>query len=48
MSSVQNLDKIFKQNPYQNALEYLALWRDLFWIALRLEILTKIISIIFN
>ena len=41
--------KSLNENPKQNALEYLALWRDLLGIASEmLEILNKIFIIIFN
>ena len=42
---IKSLTKIIDQN----ALEFLALWRDLLWIASEmLEILNKIFRIIFN
>ena len=39
---------IFNKNPNQNALEYLAFGKDFIMDRLRLEILTKILKIIFN
>ena len=40
--------KSLNKNPKQNALEFLAFGKDLLWIALRLDILTKIFRRILN
>ena len=39
---------IFNENPYENALEYLALGEDFIMDRLWLEILTRILKRIFN